>query len=343
MTTSTPRVSVVLPVYNAGALLRDAVESILDQTYRDFELIAVDDGSTDGSGLVLDDFAARDARVRVIHQENRKQVATMNRAIAEARGEYIARMDADDRSYPERLAKQVAFLDDHPEVGVLGTFTDVSFPDHDTVWDPDTEHVLLCWRLLSTTPMVHPSVTMRASVVRSVGGYSPGAERLEDYDLFYRLSRVTRLANLPERLVWYNRAQVTNISTVYFSDQQRVAQSVHRQILAEHRLVPRPDTLDNYTRLAFVGYETLREPGWTPTQIARVARLLWKLTARFVDSSGATRYERVVIWERAQSQLRTLAAAHARLTGRPHLSRIARHTWAPRLSGWSLSGGRLFS
>lgn len=337
---ASPRVSVVLPVYNAGAPLRDAVESILAQTYTDFELIAVNDGSTDGSGDVLDAYAVRDPRVRVIHQENRKQVATMNRAIDEARGEFVARMDADDQSYPERLAKQVAFLDAHPEVGVVGTLADVSYPDREDVLGCEPGHTMLCWRLLSTTPMVHPSVMMRTAVVRAAGGYAPAAERLEDYDLFYRLSHVTHLATLPERLVWFNRTQETNISTLHFSEQQQVARSIHARVLAAYGIRVRDDVFDGYSRLSSIGKKALDEPGWTARQLAGVATLIWRLTSCFVAASDVMPAEREAIWFETHYLLHAIAVRHGRITGWPRLSSAARVVWAPRLSLWALNRRR---
>lgn len=338
MTTLSPRVSVVLPVYNAGEPLRRAVDSIVAQTYTDWELVAVDDGSTDGSGAVLDDYARRDPRIRVIHQENQRQVAAMNRAIGEARGEFVARMDADDRSYPERFARQVAYLDAHPEVGVLGTLADVAFPDGERIWGGDESHVLLCWRLLFTTPMVHPSIMMRTAVVRAAGGYAPEADRLEDYELFERLSHTTRLATLPERLVWYDRSLDTNISTVYRDVQQQVAQHVHARLFRHYGLDVAGPLLEDYSQVAFEGPEIVQERGWSAARIGRVAVVLRKLTDRFVERVDPPRAEREEIWGRTLRLLYSLEKAHARASGRPVWSKVARIGWAPRLFLWNRYG-----
>ena len=118
-----PRVSVVLPVFNAEPYVGEAVESILAQSLADFELIAIDDGSTDGSPGILTGFAARDSRVRVITRENRGLAATLNEGIGLATAAYCAIMNADDISLPERLAKQAAFLDAHPHVAAVGSQT----------------------------------------------------------------------------------------------------------------------------------------------------------------------------------------------------------------------------
>src|SRR5262249_10266218 len=115
-----PKVSVAMSVHNGERFLAEATDSILGQTFRDFELILVDDGSTDGSGAIADAYQRKDTRVRVIHQHKFGLVAALNQACEQARGEYIARMDADDVAIPDRLVRQVAFMDAHPEVAVLG-------------------------------------------------------------------------------------------------------------------------------------------------------------------------------------------------------------------------------
>src|SRR5215467_13939630 len=171
MSTSSPAISVLMPVYNAGRFLAPAVESVLAQTFPDFELIAIDDGSGDASAEVLAQFAARDGRIRVFGQENRGIVATLNRALELARAPLIARMDADDLSRPDRLAKQVGYLEGHPEVAVLsgamdvinesGTYlrTDVFPSAPSAIRDELPNRCCIC----------HPAVMARADVLRSVG------------------------------------------------------------------------------------------------------------------------------------------------------------------------------
>lgn len=234
---STPRVSVLLPVYNAQPYLVEAVESVLGQTYEDFEVLLVDDGSTDGSGAICDAFAARDARVRVLRHPggvNRGLVASLNLGLDEACGEFIARMDADDRCYPERFAKQVAFLDANPAIGVLGTAAD-SFDGTDwSVWGGSESPEMTRWGLLFTTPMVHPSVMMRRDVIGVVGGYNPAYPHLEDYKFFYDLSKYTSLATLPEPLMMITRDIDTNVSTRHRLAQFDTCLSIHREIWGDY-------------------------------------------------------------------------------------------------------------
>jgi len=205
MSTSTPAISVLMPVYNAGRFLAPAVESILAQTFADFELIAIDDGSRDGSTEVLAQLAARDARVRVLTQENRGIVATLNRALELARAPLVARMDADDLSRPDRFAKQVAYLREHPEIAVLSGAMDVIDESgaflHTAVFPTGPDAVAS--ELLRRSCVCHPAVMARADVLRSVAGYRRNAQHAEDYDLWLRVAEVGRIANLPDVLLSY--------------------------------------------------------------------------------------------------------------------------------------------
>lgn len=203
-----------MPVYNGLPWLHAAVESMLSQTFDDFEMLLVDDGSTDGSGEVCDTYAKQDARVRVLRHDggvNRGLVASLNLGLAEARGEYVARMDADDLSYPERLARQVAFLDAHPDIGAVSSRVDSFDGKEWSVWGDFTDPVLIRWHLLFTTPVVHPMVTMRTRIAKDLE-YEAAFERSEDYDFFWRFSRVSKIANLPEKLGYYRRDNEASIS-----------------------------------------------------------------------------------------------------------------------------------
>jgi len=202
---TSPQVSVVLPVYNGAAELARAVDSILRQSFADFELIAINDGSTDGSAAILD--ALGDPRVRVIHQENRGLAATLNRGIALARGEYIARQDQDDVALPPRFGRQVAFLKANPACALVGTRAEIRVGDRgpERFHDHPLDDAALRFELLFDNPFVHSSVMMRKSALEAVGVYSidPARQPPEDYELWSRLSRHYQVANLPERLTIY--------------------------------------------------------------------------------------------------------------------------------------------
>lgn len=202
-----PRVSVLMPVYNAARFLGEAVASILEQTFQDLELIAVDDGSEDGSRGILEAFRGRDPRVHIISRSHTGLVGALLDGLRGARGELIARMDADDVSLPQRLERQVAFLDAHPEcVAVSGGML---YIDHRGCpiaerlsperYD-DIERGLL--RGLGEC-LLHGAVVVRRSALDTAGGYRPEFECAEDVDLFLRLAELGRLANLPEVVLKY--------------------------------------------------------------------------------------------------------------------------------------------
>jgi glycosyltransferase involved in cell wall biosynthesis len=208
-----PLVSVIMPVYNGEKHLRIAVESILAQTYWHFELVAVDDGSTDHSIDILREFKSLDERV-VIHQhpKNMGVVAALNTGIEGSQGVYIARMDADDISMPDRLEKQVAFLDSHAEIGLVGSCGEMVKTDgaHLLFISMPTSPALILWSFCFFDPILHPSVCMRRPLVEKAGGYrnmlSDDAKGFpEDYDLWVRMIRLSGFSNLPESLVKLRR------------------------------------------------------------------------------------------------------------------------------------------
>lgn len=203
-----PRVSVLMPVYNGERYLRKAVESILNQTFTDFEFIIVDDGSTDNTWQILQGYVANEPRIVLVRNETNIGLAgSLNKGLGLARGEYISRMDADDVSLPERLAAQVAFLDEHPEVGVVGCAVHLIDADGSPmrVRRYPTMHGSILWALCFHTPLAHPTVVFRKAVVERVGGYDAASLANEDRDLWQRLSSVTRFANLPQVYLLYRR------------------------------------------------------------------------------------------------------------------------------------------
>lgn len=200
---SEPRLSVLMAAYNAMPYLPAAVESILAQTYRDFEFVIVNDGSTDNSPAYLD--TLDDPRVRVIHQANAGLAAALNTGLEACRGEYVARMDADDLSLPERFERQVRFLDAHPAVGCVGCQT-AQFGDAKVggpLHMPST-HEEICRALNDGRhALVHPSIMTRTELVRRVGGYWPLRLVSEDHDLFLRLSEAAEMAAIGPVLFHY--------------------------------------------------------------------------------------------------------------------------------------------
>lgn len=201
-----PLVSVVLPVHDGEQYLAAAIDSILRQTHAHLELIVVDDGSGDGSAAIAASYA--DPRLRVVRNErNLGLVATLNRGIELARGEFIARMDADDVAAPERLARQVRRMVEDPELAVLGTNITYADASGSVVGRPRSlpcGPALVRWRLLRGTCLYHPTVMLRRAALGDER-YSAQFLHAEDYDLWLRLSRRHRLDNLPQSLLLHRR------------------------------------------------------------------------------------------------------------------------------------------
>jgi glycosyltransferase involved in cell wall biosynthesis len=198
---TTPAVSVLMGVWNGAPRVREAIESVLGQTLGDLELVVVDDGSTDDTASILGSFG--DARVRVTRQPRGGLTSALRSALGLARAPLVARLDADDVALPERLEHQRDFLERHPEVGLLGTAArEVDATGREVgVVRPPTEDAALRGALIRHNPFVHSSVMMRRSALEQAGGYDPSFPVAQDYDLWMRMSRVTRMANLPEALV----------------------------------------------------------------------------------------------------------------------------------------------
>ncbi|MEO8587736.1 MAG: glycosyltransferase [Flavobacteriales bacterium] len=202
--TREPAITVLMPVYNAEQFLREAIESVLRQTHTDFELLIINDGSTDGSEGVIRSFV--EPRIRFIsHPRNRGLVTVLNEGLANARGRYVARMDADDVMREDRLAKQYDHLENHPEIDVVAAFVDLINTEGEVtgVWDTDRAAVSeqeIRAMMPRTNCIAHPTVLMRTDIAKSLGY---GA-RHEDWDLWLRLlSGGHRIAKIPEALLRY--------------------------------------------------------------------------------------------------------------------------------------------
>lgn len=236
MTSQEPKISVLMSVFNGQPYLKKSVRSILNQTFEDFEFIIINDGSNDGSKAVLERFADRDNRVRLVHQENRGLVPSLNRGLSMARGRYIARMDADDISLPERLETQVRFLDSHSEVGIVGTQHIWIDGDGEITHYPSlpTDPSYIAWRLLFEPCIVHPSIMARRSLMQKLDGYMEWAKYGEDYELWTRAVLESRVANLSEVLIKYRRWEGEQVTK---TKRKRVWKTVRRSAATYHRAV----------------------------------------------------------------------------------------------------------
>ncbi|MGC8958960.1 MAG: glycosyltransferase family 2 protein [Chloroflexia bacterium] len=217
-----PEVSVIMAVYNGAQYVREAIDSILSQTFPAFEFIVVDDGSTDDTPRILATYS--DPRVIVIPNEsNRGLTRALNRGIRASRGKYIARQDADDTSFPERLERQVQFLESHPEVGLVGTgaqWVDAQgLPIQ--LWQPISDPVQIQEMLLSGIPFLHGTFVFRRACLEDTGGgYNEKMPVAQDCDLLLRIADRWHLTNLPDILYIHRRHEDT-VTARQRSEQKR--------------------------------------------------------------------------------------------------------------------------
>lgn len=312
-------VTVLMPVYNAGPYVAAAIESILKQTWRDFGFLIIDDGSTDGSAATIERFAKQDARIRVIHAAHEGVAAALNRGLAVARGAIIVRMDADDVSWPERIARQMAFLADHPDIAVLGS----AFRSVDRRGRPirdcryPTEPAEVEAGFLQGAPLLaHPTVAFRRDVIRRLGGYRAAFDRAEDFDLWLRVSECHRMANLPDILVDL-RNHGENVSTRRRREQALAAHVA--RLAAFERRARRPDPTATLDRLNLADLDRFEmAPGWRPG-------ILIDLSEAALTSFEATREARYLA--DAEESLALLGRA-ASARDRRAVRRLAAHLWA---------------
>lgn len=219
---TTPKVSVLMSVYNSMLYLEQSVQSILDQTFRDFEFIIINDGSTDGTQKILETFA--DPRIQIVTQPNTGLTKALNRGLKLCRGEFMARMDADDISMPERLERQLVFLNKHPEVGMVGTaHIEIDAKGEVLLKKPCLlEDNQLRKILIKYNPFCHTSVMIRRSILQKIGPYDESFSYAQDYELWFRVARHHKLANLPQFLI-KRRIYHENISFTFESHQLECA------------------------------------------------------------------------------------------------------------------------
>ena len=214
---SGPAVTVLMTVFNAGVFLQPSIDSILRQTFADFEFLIVDDCSTDGSAEVAESSASKDARIKLIRNApNRGQTACLNVGLGLARGGWIARHDADDLAHPERLALQYRWAQNAPALVLVGTNGRIINGQNKLVGllDAPLSHEGIIWTAPFLNPFMHTSVMFRADVIRDeFGGYDQSYRIAQDYELWTRVLSRHRSANLPQRLIDY-RHLATSMSKV---------------------------------------------------------------------------------------------------------------------------------
>lgn len=245
-----PPLTVLMPVYNAASHVGAAIASVLSQSFGDFELLVIDDGSTDESLEVIRDF--RDERIRVESQpRNCGLIATLNSGIGMARGSLLARMDADDLSHPERFAVQMDYLDSHPDVAGVSCAFDLIDERGDRLaddygWFRPTQPLAVRWALNFGCFFTHSGAMLRTSALRASAGFDERYVHAEDYELWLRLVDEHRLANLP-RVLLTRREHGANVST-HFREIQR--QNAYRALQASlERVLERRVPIDLVSHL----------------------------------------------------------------------------------------------
>lgn len=231
---SHPKITVIMPVYNGEPYLDEAINSILDQTFTAFEFLIIDDGSIDRSLEIIRRY--QDSRINlIINPVNKGLVDSLNLGLSLAKGEYIARMDCDDISKADRLEKQVKFLIEHPDIGVIGSCIDIINNNSKIIqtWIYPAESELIKWELFFHCPFAHPSIMFRKTLVKQVNGYSDKYPHAEDYDLWWRLYELTNFANLSESLLLY-RIHEKNITNVHRNIQIDNATKIHHYYLEKY-------------------------------------------------------------------------------------------------------------
>jgi glycosyltransferase involved in cell wall biosynthesis len=199
-----PKVSVIMATYNASAFLEDSIESILDQTLKDFEFIIVDDCSTDLSWDILSRYQALDRRIVLLkNQENCGPAASRNRALEFAQGDYIAVLDSDDIALKHRLEKQLLYMESHSDVGMISSGVEYIDKNGQSmgIFLPPKSSLLLRWKLIYSNPVRHSTAFWRRQSVNDLVGVYDSVSYAEDYDFFVRISRVLKIISLPLVLV----------------------------------------------------------------------------------------------------------------------------------------------
>jgi glycosyltransferase involved in cell wall biosynthesis len=262
-----PGLSVVMPVRNAAPYVDASIESILGQTFTDFELVVLDDGSTDGSGKLIHAWAGRDPRIRLVSVSRRLGlVGSANRVVREARAPVCARMDADDISCPTRLEVQWETLQTNPDASLVGTLWEGI--DAAGRWVRPRDR----WRLVRRSafaPFAHGSIMFRREIFEAVGGYRDACVYWEDLDLYHRMATRGRLLVLPAALYCYRFHTTSTLGREIRTDEERAAE------LMLHCLAIRRTGAD-YTPLLAAPADAPRRPGLSPqTLYLLAARRLW--------------------------------------------------------------------
>lgn len=246
---SSPRVTVLMPVYNAENYLDEAIDSILKQTFNNFEFLIINDGSTDKSVKIIEKY--KDSRIKLINNEkNKGLVYTLNKGLSLAKGEYIARMDADDISLFKRLETQVSFLDENPEIGIVGTYVEF-FGENikRQVWRPPTEMPEIKVSLFFGSTFAHPTVMIRRKLFKTYKlKYNESYKSAEDYGLWQEAEKHFKLKNIPEVHLKYriSESSITNTAERKLDERYSVLKKIYLKGFSNIDYYPTEEELEMF-------------------------------------------------------------------------------------------------
>lgn len=227
----TPFISILMPAYNAAKHIQSAIESILNQTTKRWELIIINDGSDDQTAFLINTYA--DSRIKIVENvANLGLTKDLNIGLQRAQGEFIARLDADDLCTPDRLAKQLSYLGQHPETALVGSWAQIIDDDGKIIGyrQPPFEPEALKFNLLFFNPLVHSSIFFRRSVAQEMGGYNEQYRRAQDFEFYSRLTKKYIIGVIPEYLVQYREhSQSVTLAAATKEEAQTAALQIVKQ------------------------------------------------------------------------------------------------------------------
>ena len=243
-----PLISVIFPVYNAEKFIKESIESILNQTYKNFEFIIINDGSKDNSAEIIKSY--KDQRIRYYEQKNQGLAKTLNVGLSYAKGKYIARQDNDDISFPNRFEKQISYLEQNQQIAVLGSWAKII--DENGIFTNRFHHhstspLNLKFELVFDNPFVHSSIMARKDIIEKTGMYHLDNDYFEDYNLWSRISYHYQIANINEELLLYREVN-TGMSKTTNSYKTRV---IHQCVLNLNHYLPEQINLNKEIALIY--------------------------------------------------------------------------------------------
>lgn len=295
-----PFVTVLMAVYNGATYLRESIDSVLNQSFSDFEFLIYNDGSTDNTIEIINSYS--DSRIILINNTtNRGVSANMNEGIRRARGRYITRMDADDVAYPERIARQVAYLETNPDVGLCGSAVRYIGASNHTVYLPVDNDIIQHTMWLQNA-FYQPAVTLRTSVLLENNLlYNTDYDPAEDYKLWSDMSAFTKLHNLPEVLLDY-RIHPHQISRRQSAKQQRISGKIRQEQMARLGIHLAPEQQHSFELLTF-------EDNWSKFQLSDYTKVALLLDSLGIQAQNSGVAPDVVYQVLSQQWARVLGAA----------------------------------